>query len=417
MAEFQDVASGVTVKPADPATVLGVNAGNAVKATPFAGSAVTVGQDAVSVVKAVSAPHPDGADITLGLTSIATDTAGFIQSSSSTITDIATDPLGWLVGQGLNFLLSAVQPIQDAIHFVSGDGPALGVAAENFSAIATGLDQLAKNFAEVADSSLAQWQGDAGDAARRSLGEFAHGIGGVSAKSGDLARMLQLSSMLMSFVEDLIKAILTELITWLIMIWVPALAAAVPTCGASVATAGTASEVKLGTTTAKTTQKVSKVRELLQKILAWLEKMKAELAASKLGRVFAGSDTGKALAKITKGNEGRTLLEKAMGENGMLGSRWAKAWENPVKDAAGNIQYTPTILKTGATEVLKKGGEAAVKGVLGFDPANPGDNPAKTVNDHLGKLNSHVKNAKKASDHGETGRDQPDDETRADLDF
>jgi hypothetical protein len=417
MAEFQDVASGVTVKPDEPATVLGVNVGNAVKATPFAGSAVTVGQDAVSVVKAFAAPHPDGADITLGLGSIATDTTSFIQSSSSTITDIATDPLGWLAGQGLNFLVSAVQPIQDAVHFVSGDGPALGVAAENFGAIATGLDQLAKNFAEVADSSLAQWRGDAGDAARRSLGEFAHGIGGVSAKSGDLARMLQLSSMLMSFVEDLIKAILTELITWLIMIWVPALAAAVPTCGASVATAGTASEVKLGTTTAKTTQKVSKVRELLQKILDWLQKMKAKLAASKLGQVFAGSDTGKALAKITKGNEGETLLQKAMGEDGLLGKRWAKAWENPVEDAAGNIQYKPTILKTGATEALKKGGEAAVKGVLGFDPAHPGDNPARTVNDHLGKLTGHVKNAKKASDYDETGRDQPDDETREDLDF
>jgi hypothetical protein len=396
MAEFQDVAGGVTVKSDDPDTVLGINTGNAVKAIPFAGSAVTVGKDAVSVVKAVAAPHPDGADITLALGTIATDTAGFIQSSSSTITDIATDPLGWLVGQGLNFLISAVQPIQDAIHFVSGDGPALGIAADNFNAIATGLDQLAKNFAEVADSSLAQWQGSAGDAARRSLGEFAHGIAGVSAKSGDLAQMLQLSSMLMSFVEDLIKAILTELVTWLIMIWIPALAAAVPTCGASVATAGTASEVKLGTTAAKTTQKVSKVRELLQKILDWLQKMKAKLAATKLGKVFADGKTATKLSEIAERDAGKSLVEKLTGAEGMIGKR------------AG---------KNAAAEILKKGGEAAAKGVLGFNPAKPGDNPAKTLNDHLGKLNSHVKNAKKASDYGETGRDQTDDETREDLDF
>lgn len=396
MAEFQDVASGVSVKSDDPTTVLGVNVDNAVKATPFVGNAVTVGKDVVSVVKAAAAPHPDGVDIALGLGTIATDTTSFIQSSASTITDIATDPLGWLVGQGLNFLISAVQPIQDAIHFVSGDGPALGIAADNFNAIATGLDQLAKNFAEVADTSLAGWQGDAGDAARRSLGEFAHGIGGVSAKSGDLAQMLQLSSMLMSFVEDLIKAILTELVTWLIMIWVPALAAAVPTCGASVATAGTASEVKLGTTTAQTTQKVSKVRELLQKILDWLQKMKAKLAATKLGKVFADGKTAKKLGEIAERDAGMSLVGKLKGAEGMIGKR------------AG---------KNALAEMAKKGGEAAAKGVLGFNPAKPGDNPAKTLNDHLGKLNSHVKNAKKASDYGETGRNQSDDETREDLDF
>ncbi|MDT7801679.1 MAG: hypothetical protein QOI78_5112 [Actinomycetota bacterium] len=408
MAEVENVADGITVKSADPATVLGVNVDNAVKATPFVGSAVTVGKDAVSVTKAVFAPQKDGADITLALGSIATDTASFIQSSSSTITEIATDPLGWLVGQGLNFLVDAVQPIQDAIHFVSGDGPALGVAAENFGAIATGLDKLAKNFGEVADDTLQDWHGDASDAAKNALGEFAHGIEGVAGKSGDLAKMLQLNSMLMSFVEDLIKAILTEFVTWLIMLWVPALAAAVPTCGASLSAAAPVSEVKAAQTTAKTTQKVSKLRELLQKVLAWLKKLQQQFATTKLG---------KSLTKIAEENEGKDLLQKAVGDKGLIGKRWAKAFENPVLDAAGKVDYPKTMLKAGTTEALKKGGEAAVKGVLGYHPADPGDNPAKTLNDHLGKLTSHVKNAKKTSDCDETGRDQPAEETREDLDF
>ncbi|MEV6442083.1 hypothetical protein [Amycolatopsis sp. NPDC051716] len=408
MAEVEDVASGITVKPDDPKTVLGVNVGNAIKATPFAGSAVTVGKDAVSVTKAVFAPQHDGADTTLALGTIATDTASFIQSSSSTITDIATDPLGWLVGQGLNFLVNAVQPIQDAIHFVSGDGPALGVAAENFGAIATGLDKLAQNFAEVADESLKGWEGDAGNAAKTALGEFAHGIEGVAGKSGDLARMLQLNSMLMSFAEDLVKAILTEFVTWLILLWVPALAAAVPTCGASLSAAAPVTEVKAAQTTAKTTQKVNKLRELLQKVLDWLRKLQQK---------FASTTLGKSLTKIAEENEGKDLLQKAAGDKGLIGKRWAKAFENPVLDAAGKVDYRKTMLKAGATEALKKGGEAAVKGVLGYNPANPGDNPAKTVNDHLGKLTSHVKNAKKASGYDGTGRDQPVEETREDLDF
>ncbi|MER6794169.1 hypothetical protein [Amycolatopsis mediterranei] len=74
----------------------------------------------------------------------------------------------------------------------------------------------------------------------------------------------------MSFAEDLVKAILTEFVTWLILLWVPALAAAVPTCGASLSAAAPVTEVKAAQTTAKTTRKVNKLRELLQKVLDWL---------------------------------------------------------------------------------------------------------------------------------------------------
>ncbi|MFD9895718.1 WXG100 family type VII secretion target [Amycolatopsis sp. NPDC059027] len=417
MAEVEDVAGKISIKSDDPNTVAGINVDNAVKATPFLGQAVTVGKDAGAVFKAFGAPHPDGADITLGLTTIATDTTGFIQSSSQAIVDIATDPLGWLIGQGLNFLISAVQPIQDAIHFVSGDGPALGIAAENFGAIAKGLQDLAKNFAEVAESSLAQWQGDAATAAKTSLGEFAHGVDGVAAKSGDLAQMLQLSSMLMTFVEELIKAILTELITWLVMIWVPAIAAAIPTAGASTAAAGTASEVKLATTSAKTTQKVSKLRKILQDVLEWLKKLMAKLKETRFGKALMEGKTAGKLKEAKELTKGQGAMEKLFGEKGMLGKRFEKAWENPVLNEDGAIRYTPSLLKNGAKETLKKGREAAFKGVLGYDPTNPGENPAKTVNDHLGKLNSHVKNAKKTSDYGETGTEQSDEETKKDLDF
>jgi hypothetical protein len=181
-----------------------------------------------------------------------------------------------------------------------------------------------------------------------------------------------------------------------------------PTCGASLSAAAPVTEVKAAQTTAKTTQKVNKLRELLQKVLDRLRKLQQK---------FASTTLGKSLTKIAEENEGEVLLQKAAGDKGLIGKRWAKAFENPVLDAAGKVDYRKTMLKAGATEALKKGGEAAIKGVLGYNPADPGDNPAKTVNDHLGKLTSHVKNAKKASGYDGTGRDQSGGETREDLDF
>jgi hypothetical protein len=249
------------------------------------------------VTEAVFAPRKDGADITLALGSIATDTASFIQSSSSTVTEIATDPLGRLVGQGLNFLVNAVQPIQDAIHFVSGDGPALGIVAENFGAIATGLDKLAKNFGEVADDTLEDWHGDA---AKSALGEFVHGIESV---------------------------------------------------------AGSASPSR---------RSPGRTRQ----------------GPAPEGRRGPGDD--------------RQALDEGLREPGARRRRQGRL---PEDDAQGPHHRSPE-------EGRRNGGQ----GVLGY-------NPAKTLNDHLGKVNSHVKNAKKASDYDGTGHDQPTEETRADMDF
>jgi hypothetical protein len=392
MAEVEDVA-GKTAGKMDPG---GPSA--AEPAIPFFGKFRGVVDDRISVVKAATAPQPDRGDIALGVSTLATDTTAFIQSSADTVKSIATDPLGWLVGQGLNFLISVVQPIQDAIHFVSGDGPALAKAAGQFGEIAKGLDELAKNFGEVADSSLAGWKGEAADTARTSLGDFAHGVHGVAGKSGDLAQVLQISSMLMSFIEDLIKAILTELITWLIMTWVPAMLAAVPSFGASTAAAGAASGAKVASTAGKTTAKVSKLRKLLQDVLEWLKKLVAKLKDSKAGKAFAES---KAVAKT----------KAATGE---AGKRFAKAGVDPDKLGGDDLRG---LVQTGVKESLKKVPGAAIKGAIGADPTNPGDSRVKYVNDVYGKFNSYAKDGKKIAGYGKAGADQSTEKTEEDLDF
>jgi hypothetical protein len=57
-------------------------------------------------------------------------------------------------------------------------------------------------------------------------------------------------------IEEFIKALVTEFITWLIMIWIPALAAAVPTCGGSTAAAGAATGIRGAQTGARATGQI-----------------------------------------------------------------------------------------------------------------------------------------------------------------
>src|ERR1044072_7367692 len=128
--------------------------------------------------------------------------AGFVQSCKDDVTAIATDPLAWLIAQGLNFLITVVQPLQDLIHFVSGDGPALMNAASNFNKIGQGLAQYAETFVKDMDEQLKGWGGAAKDAARARMERFATGIGGTAGQAGDIAQLLQISSMVMTVIEE-----------------------------------------------------------------------------------------------------------------------------------------------------------------------------------------------------------------------
>ena len=265
-----------------------------------------------------------GADVT----SLISEGVAFLGSIGSAASNFAQDPIGWLVGQGLNFLISVVQPLEDAIHMVSGDGPALQQAAENFGAIAKGVGELRSKFDEELANSVQTWGGEAADVASSKLGEFANGITGVSEQAGEMAQLLQMSSMVMTIIEDVIKAILTELITWLIMIWIPALAAAVPSFGASTAAAGAATGVRVATTGSRVARLVARLRQLLAKIMDFLRKLAGRFknVGTAFKRSMENKQAGSVVADGLKASGDKSWGVKLWSKDGMIGERVQKGF-------------------------------------------------------------------------------------------
>jgi len=397
VAEVEDATKDVEIESPDADSF--INTDNLVDDLPIVGDAVGLAKDTISVASKLT--ESDGGDLAAGVSTIATDVTGFIASSGDTIMEIASDPLGWLVGQGLDFLLSVVQPIQDAIHLVSGDGPALSTAAENFSNIGEGMSSMATDFVRVADEALAQWGGEASKAAKQRLAEFANGINGVAAKAGDIAQLLQISSMLMEFIEELIKAILTELITWLIIIWIPALAAAAPTFGASTAAAGTATGVRVGTTAAKTTGKVNKLREILQKVLEWLRKLQEKLAGTKLGKFM--EEVGQKASNTRQQGFVKTLR----GSDGAFGNRTAEAEARGVVRADGTMNIGEAWSNEAFRDTLGAAGKKAAEEAIGVDSVKERD--FKFYSDIAKKVAEYGKDANDFRNYGSTGEESNDD--------
>lgn len=276
-----------------------------------------------------------------GFASLASEGAALV-SSFSEAGEIAVDPIGWLVNQGLSFLISIVEPLEDAIHFVSGDGPALQQAGENFGLLAEGLTKLRDGFTEDLASSVQSWGGQTADAAATKLGEFASGIDGVIGQAGELSELLLTSSMIMQVIEDLIKAILSELIIWLVMIWIPALAAAVPSFGSSTAAAGAATGVRVASTASRVSRIVAKLRGFLDKILQFLRSMVGR--TKNVGAAFkkamadkkAGVSTADgAVAGLGKRDLHKGWVDKMNSSKGIVGERVNQGFWRSMGEAVG----------------------------------------------------------------------------------
>jgi len=252
------------------------NADRAALKTPVVGTVYKSGKSIAEHAKELSEADDFG-DLASASGKLAGDGAKFVGSAAMDVTFFAMDPIGWLVSHGLDMLLELVQPLQDALHQVSGNGPAIGHASDEFVTIAQGFVALADDFEKTGDTALKDWQDNAGEAARAALGDFSSGIRGVGSSAGSVAEVLQMWSMVMVVIEEVIKAIISELVSWLITIWLPALAASVISFGGTVAAAMTASIAKAASVFQKVTKHLGTFGKLLDEFMAFLVKYSGKI--------------------------------------------------------------------------------------------------------------------------------------------
>lgn len=275
----KSIADGVDAKVNPYDESFGANAERALEKTPFAGKAY---KSIRSTAESFGEVDEVG-DLVSASKDMASNAGSFVAGCYADAAFAAMDPIGWLVGNGLNILLELVQPMQDALHYVSGDGPSLSHASDNFVQIGEGFVALAEDFKDTGDKSLVDWKEDAGNAAREALADFSVGVKGIGSASGAIAEVLKTWSMVMTVIEEVIKGIITELVSWLITLWLPALAASIISFGSSVAAAMTASIAKAASVFAKITKHLGKLGKLLDELMGLLAKMnKGVLALAKI---------------------------------------------------------------------------------------------------------------------------------------
>ncbi|UQS22358.1 WXG100 family type VII secretion target [Amycolatopsis thermalba] len=367
--------------------------------------------------------------------------SSFVNEAASTIGDIVSDPLGWLISNGVGFLVSWIKPLEDALELVTGDPDALEDGAKAFNQLGEQIEALKQETEELLASGLANWQGDGAEAAAKRLSEFRDGLSGTAGATTELATLLAVSSAVMSIAKDLVLSIISDFVEWLIVTWLAALAATVVTLGGSEAAAAAATGVRAATETSKVsrwmqklTTVIDKIKSLIDKIKAFLEKIpgfkKLADAVGNAGDSLSPEKvTDKVAQQLTDGvlkeNLGKEAADGILDRAKQAGRDAIENGETPnlTRDLRGAIsdtigeqaggklkEFAGEAVKDQVISMQERPGSEEVPGSERKIPDVPGtiDKAQQTFDDFTEK-------AGQAEDHGDTG--MSDAEISGKLDF
>ncbi len=227
-------------------------------------SSVTTAQEGWTVVTDIQ--HQDWGS-TIG------DMQSFLTDAEGEITDAASDPLGYLISQGLSFLEHYFTPLNDLINQVTGNPDAANAAADDWRDISTDMAQMSRDMADLAGS-FDSWLGTGHDTAVQQLTKFSAALDGISGEVAQMANALEISGSIMQAAKDLINSILSTLIEWAVWTFLAAQAAAPVTFGASEGVAAVAIEGESAVQIARGTRVVSKLESLIIRVRKLLPELK-----------------------------------------------------------------------------------------------------------------------------------------------
>ncbi|WP_312860913.1 WXG100 family type VII secretion target [Amycolatopsis endophytica] len=311
---------------------------------------------------------------------------GFVNEAAGTITGIVSDPLGWLISNGVGFLISWIEPLNEALEVVTGDPEALEAGADAFNQLGADIETLRADTEQLLVDGLADWQGPGAAAAGERLAEFRDALHGTAGATGEIATLLAVSSAVMSVIKDVVTSIISDFVEWLIVTWLAALASSVVTCGGSVASAGAATAVRAGTETMKVNRWVTKLKSIIDKlhdligrIQGFLRKIPGftKLSEKLADHTLTENLTGDLVGKLKDGTTtlGGAIREQAGEKIRESAVKAAKdqvfsTYDNLLKDEKGDKIEIPDIVGTAekATEALKPFQDAVDRRTAAGDP-------------------------------------------------
>ena len=272
----------------------GYEAGSHVSELPFVGR----GFGAAETIKNASDSETPVQDAAAGL-------GTEIAKLSADIGFFLLDPIGTLVSAGLTIVLDLVQPLDDLLLMVSGDDGEMQRQIDVLKQVESALSVLGDEVERDANANITSWQGDAATSAGNEVGGFNASADALAVTAAEVAQLLDWARMTAEAIYEVIKAIIAELVSWLVTRGIVALATAPVSAGASVAAFLISAVSKAVTIFMKAMKKFT----LAQKIFTKIGEVVIEVAKKRVAKKLV-------LQLLTK--IGAALAKTAFGERDNL---------------------------------------------------------------------------------------------------
>ncbi|TDB83307.1 hypothetical protein E1264_28985 [Actinomadura sp. KC216] len=193
------------------------------------------------------------------------DLSSFTGDAISTGIGLAADPAGFLTGMGLSFLIDIIQPLEDALAYVTGHPEKIDDTSNQWELVGKKLGELSKQVQQIPQQDIAEsvWKGPAADRARAHMTAFTEGLDDLAKEVTHVRAILGASKTIMEVAQAFMIDLISTLVDWLIAIWVPAMAAAPVTAGASTASAAGATGIQATVAFQRASAMIQKVRNVL----------------------------------------------------------------------------------------------------------------------------------------------------------
>jgi hypothetical protein len=183
------------------------------------------------------------------------------------------DPLNFLIGAGLVFLIDVIQPLEDALGLVTGNPERMETEVSKWERIEKALKPLADEIRASANEGLISWEGKAAEAAKTRINLFADGVEAAGNEVKQIVSILNIAKTVMDIAQAFVISLMATFVEWLVWTWTPALAAAGPTFGASTAAAGAATTAQAGIVMSRLSAFLTKVVMILRRLRRVLYRM------------------------------------------------------------------------------------------------------------------------------------------------
>ncbi|GLW90596.1 WXG100 family type VII secretion target [Actinokineospora globicatena] len=186
--------------------------------------------------------------------------------------------LGWLISLAISPLVNFV--LEPAV----GDPEQMRSTAQGWEKVGDWLDQVAQLEQNRAQATATGWQGEAGDAFRTEMTEFADGARALGGDVNGLKTVLETAADIFDTFVQVVVDIIQEFVLGLIIEWLAALAASWITAGASTAAATGLTTAQIAVTNTRLGTKVAELLHRLRPLITRLERLLVVIRENKIAQ-------------------------------------------------------------------------------------------------------------------------------------